>query len=123
MGVVYGAQASAKIDAPWLIQGPTERGFKYDAVKNPAEWMIFLDVATGWGMYSPNGWRFNRDMSGDLIEDTNSQVNYNYNHANPRVHNNGCNIVLCDGRADWMSFSLFQDKKNRLWSGRPGLGN
>ena len=119
MGVVYGAEASANVDAPWLNVGPGNRGFKYDAIDNPAEWIIFLDVASGC-MYSPNWFRFNKDASGDLIADGNSMLAMDYNYASPRVHMEGCNIVLADGRADYLSFSDFQNPKSRLWDGRPG---
>ncbi|HBR18999.1 MAG: hypothetical protein A2Y13_00680 [Planctomycetes bacterium GWC2_45_44] len=130
MGVVYGAQAMCNVDAPFLtVQGSSPvvgddwgTGFKHSAIRHPAEWIIFIDTATGWGMYTPTNWGFvTRDDSGDGIPDGNPSVGQPYNGAAPRVHSEGCNIVLADGHAKRMTFRTFQDPLNNMWKGRPGL--
>ena len=131
-GVHYGAYSHDRIDAPWLIVGPSSGpGFKYDKVRTPSEWIVFLDVygeempngtiVEAWGMYSPNYHAFNDDRSGDSIYDSYGNTAQDYNYAQPRVHYEGMNVGLCDGRVARMTFAEFQEPDNRFWDGRPGL--
>jgi prepilin-type N-terminal cleavage/methylation domain-containing protein/prepilin-type processing-associated H-X9-DG protein len=133
IGIVYGAFAGAKVDAPWLVvgPGPGNNGFKSDAIRGPSEWISFVDVngneeprREGWGMYSPNYQAFNYDYNDDGIDDSygaHVPSGYPYNYARPEVHNNAMNIGLCDGHVERMSFNEFQNPNNTLWNGRPGI--
>ena len=130
IGVVYGAQAMCNVDAPFLtVQGSSPvvgdhwgNGFKHSRIRTASQWIIFIDTATGWGMYSPTNWGFDgRDDSGDGITDGNSAVSQPHNGAAPRIHSEACNIALADGHVEKMPFHVFQSPNNNMWRGRPGL--
>ena len=74
--------------------------------------MLFLDAYTHY-MYSPvngdiNGiYAFNKheDLDDNLDSSTNLSRNYiPYNHARPKVHNDGCNVGLADGHVEYIKY-------------------
>ena len=74
-------------------------------VKHPESWMMLLDTQNAF-VYTPamQGWGFDDDMDGDGLLDTCSPTEMLYNGANPRVHDNGCNVGLVDGHVEWVAF-------------------
>ena len=97
-----------------------ERTFRISQIKAAAEWIAFLDTLEGWGIYSPPLWPLDADLDQDGTIDSNNSASlggaYKYNCGMPRVHYDGCNIVLCDGHVERMTFTEFLDPTNRLWT-------
>ena len=123
VGVHYGGSAAAGIDAPFLVVRADQRGFRYGKIAAPSAWIVMLDSTgpDGWGVYSPNGWGFDMDFDGDGVMDSNMAVSSfaPYNSATPKVHANGCNVVMADGRVHRFTFAEWQEPANPLWCGRP----
>jgi len=80
---------------------------KISNVKTPEESLIFVE-SCWYLVYSPAIWRIDSDRDEDGFFDTNSSMpdtpNHMYNTAMPRIHNDGCNVTLLDGHAEWISF-------------------
>ena len=94
--IVYGRQGATMSDPVQLSK-----------IKKPADWILFLDTVH-YFVYTPalEGWRVHegRDVDKDGKKDSCAGIPEDFNGANPRVHNNGCNITLCDGHVEWISF-------------------
>jgi prepilin-type N-terminal cleavage/methylation domain-containing protein/prepilin-type processing-associated H-X9-DG protein len=82
-------------------------------IPNPSNYLLMLD---SWPLmysyvYSPASWWLDQDRDGDGQLDSHSMLNalYMYNMGMPKVHNNGCNVVLADGHVEWIAF-------NSLWA-------
>lgn len=113
IGVNYGGFNNASFPAPAPFVYGSNGSTPCDPivipkVKHPESWMMLLD-AQSWGVYTPvnSGWRFDDDMDGDGLLDTMSalgKLGMIYNGANPRVHDNGCNVGLVDGHVEWVAF-------------------
>lgn len=74
--------------------------------KDPAGWALVLDSAWRF-VYTPSvsDWKLLYDSDNDgLVDSLNSNPIDQYNRAKPRVHNIGCNVTLCDGHVEWVSF-------------------
>jgi len=79
-------------------------------IKKPADALTFMDTITHY-VYSPvePNYRFTLDLDADGAKDTMPQYpDVPYNHACPRVHNNGANVTLLDGHVERVPFK-------RLW--------
>ena len=81
-----------------------------DDVDEPATWIMYLDTAAFY-IYTPSRWRFTSDRDGDGILDTGGDPDFN--GGKPRIHTDGCNVVLCDGHAEWVGF-------DKLWENDGG---
>jgi prepilin-type N-terminal cleavage/methylation domain-containing protein/prepilin-type processing-associated H-X9-DG protein len=77
--------------------------------QDPTHTMIYLDTDDHY-IYSPNYWPFGVDTDGDGRFDTNLYLHVSYptqpfNSAQPKVHNNGCNVTLLDGHVEYARYS------------------
>jgi prepilin-type processing-associated H-X9-DG protein len=106
IGVNYGAYDATKAPILYGSNGSTPtQPCKLSNVKHPESWLMMLDTQYSV-IYTPimTGWRFDTDMDGDGLLDTCSGTMTIYNGANPKIHNNGCNVALTDGHVEWVSF-------------------
>ena len=77
-------------------------------VRSPTSWLMLLDTKEHF-CYSLTNWLLDRDYDGDGMNDTHSALPPIgiYNLGRPRVHNDGCNVMLCDGHVEWIDFRSF----------------
>jgi len=95
---------------PWVWRRLNDPGFKMFDIRNPAGCISFADTTGGWGLVSPAAVKFNYDWDGDGKNDSNSgllMAGIPYNYGAPKIHNNKCNIVMCDGHAEKLTFEKF----------------
>ncbi len=80
---------------------------RYDAIEDPATWAMSLDGRWDY-VYTPVLWNFSVDADADGMVDSHSHwAMHPYNGAEPRVHNDGCNVGLADGHVEWIDFYTF----------------
>lgn len=78
---------------------------KLTNIREPATWISLIDVQDHFVAAACYPcWYLDDDMDGDDEADTCSAQPFIYNRANPKLHNNGCNITLCDGHIEWIKF-------------------
>jgi prepilin-type N-terminal cleavage/methylation domain-containing protein/prepilin-type processing-associated H-X9-DG protein len=106
----------------WVLTDSDEPINLYE-INKPSGWIAFMDTYDGWGMYSPAGWRFNADLDGDGIKDSNlgtyAAETVIYNYAKPRVHLEGMNVTMIDGHVEWVSFQDFLNPDHPNWTDIP----
>jgi len=80
------------------------------SIRSPANFLMMLDVQRDH-VFEPIRWKWDTDYDGDGMNDSNSgvlSVNLSpYNFAQPKIHRNGCNIALFDGRTQWIRYEEF----------------
>ncbi len=115
IAVNYGAWLNDK--APFVykvdIRGNNWPGVQIESIKQPTEWVAFMDSHGNHYVNTPAQWLLDGDFDGDGSVDSNiSTLNGwigEYNGAAAKVHNNGMNVTMCDGRSQWLSFDEWQD--------------
>jgi prepilin-type N-terminal cleavage/methylation domain-containing protein/prepilin-type processing-associated H-X9-DG protein len=117
IGVNYGGyNIGGDAPAPIVYETDGTGSIKSDPVKltsirKPDDWIMLLDVIYYW-VYTPASTKFTKDMDGDGKLDSADCHGWFYNGANPKIHNNGCNITLCDGHTEWIDFKTLWALKN-----------
>lgn len=122
-GVHYGGSIVNGVCGPLIwVNSASPSPLRFDQIRSPGKWIMMMDVAAtvDFFMFSPNGWGFDVDESGDGIGDSNSGVLYAshphpYNAAKPLVHREGLNTMMCDGHVQWMDFDTWQNPDNSYW--------
>jgi prepilin-type N-terminal cleavage/methylation domain-containing protein/prepilin-type processing-associated H-X9-DG protein len=117
---IYGKQGRDVTD-PGLISDPVV----ITGIKRPGSWLMLLDVQY-YFVYNPisEWWILDDDRDGDNINDTCGACPMIYNGANPKIHNNGCNITLADGHVEWVAFkdlwktNTAKEVVNPYWYGK-----
>ena len=100
--IVYGGDGTGNKSDP----------MKLIAIKHPADWLMLLEVST-YFMYNPVQWPFDDDQDGDGKNDTMAGTQMMYNGAMPKIHNNGCNLVMVDGHAEYVAFKDLWELENK----------
>ena len=83
--------------------GKRNREVRLTSIRHPAAWLMLLDTDQNL-VYSPDQWKLNLDGDGDGTIDTYYATGRLYSGAQPRVHNDGMNVGLCDGHVEWVRY-------------------
>jgi prepilin-type N-terminal cleavage/methylation domain-containing protein/prepilin-type processing-associated H-X9-DG protein len=106
IGANFGAFGKPTLSGPFYYGNNGTPPLKASRIKRAADAMMFMDTITHY-VYSPvePGYKFTRDMDGDGVNDTMAAYpDWPFNWAQPRVHNNGANLVLFDGHVERVSY-------------------
>ena len=82
---------------------------------------LVADTQLEW-IFNPLYWKFELDIDGDGLNDTNSLYTYliaPYNVAMPIRHSNGANYMFADTSVKWVSMRDWEVGKDRLWGSEP----
>jgi prepilin-type N-terminal cleavage/methylation domain-containing protein/prepilin-type processing-associated H-X9-DG protein len=108
IGANFGQGGQTPITAPFCYedQGPP---LKANRVQRPSQALIYADAVYEF-LYSPvdPNQLLTIDMDGDGMLDTSAAVSTGcpYNFCRPKVHDNGCNAAMLDGRVEHVPFNL-----------------
>jgi prepilin-type N-terminal cleavage/methylation domain-containing protein/prepilin-type processing-associated H-X9-DG protein len=104
----FGEGGQNPITAPFCYedQGPA---LNADRIQHPSQALIYADAVYEF-IYSPvdPNLRLTIDMDGDGMLDTSASASSGcpYNFCRPKVHNNGCNATMLDGRVEHVPFNV-----------------
>jgi prepilin-type N-terminal cleavage/methylation domain-containing protein/prepilin-type processing-associated H-X9-DG protein len=121
IGAHYGGENYGDPVAPFVynkVDGKIQKPVTLAECEDPAGWALFLD-SFDFFVYTPSAsyWRLRYDTDNDGILDSMNPTNplEKYNRAQPRVHSEGCNLVLGDGHVEWVAFrELFKSFRGQV---------
>jgi prepilin-type N-terminal cleavage/methylation domain-containing protein/prepilin-type processing-associated H-X9-DG protein len=113
IGANFGEGGQNPLTAPFCYedQGPP---LKADRVQRPSQALIYADSVYEF-IYSPvdPNLKLTIDMDGDDMSDTSAASGgCPYNVCRPKVHNNGCNAAMLDGRVEHVPFKVLWNNVN-----------
>ena len=76
-----------------------------------ASWIMFIDSKVH-NCYNPHSHPW-QDRDGDGYGDGHPALSYEYNGANPKVHNGSANIALCDGHVERLGYETLWKMDDR----------
>jgi prepilin-type N-terminal cleavage/methylation domain-containing protein len=99
IGVYYGKYQPEH--APFIFLDNFESGtlieesspLKITSIKRPSDYLMMMDTQRDV-VFNPFHWKWEPDGG-------------NYNYARPKIHRNGCNVAIFDGRVEWIRYKEF----------------